>query len=518
MTDSHMNFDGGRSFDINNPLNKLRVVASSCFFGEPKYYQETVDPAKAKAVARRHGSVLSTTTATAHLDKLLGRMYRAPQFSGNVTSASVMETLIDAALDFDLAGTLNIAVQLRQEMHMRLTPQVIMVRAANHPKISGNPVLGKVGNKIMNRLDEVMVQAEYHLKTYGKKIPSRLKRAWARRLELADEYQLAKYRREKHDVNIYDIVNLVHPASDAISKLMKGQVKLGGENETWESVRAAGGSWEKAAEEMGHMALLRNMRNLDTAGLADKYTAKLIEGVPKGRQLPFRYYTAYQNLPAGSAARKATEKCIDLACDNLPHFEGTVACLTDNSGSAQSATISGESTVKVSTIGNLMGTITARRSDKGYVGVFGDRLEMREIDKRKGTLEQLEELETIGRGIGHGTENGIWLFFDEAIRSKTVWDHIFVYSDMQAGHGGLYGNDPNAYKDFIFPNSGKMIDVPALINKYRAEVNSKVMVYLIQTAGYQDSLVPEFYDRTFILGGWSDKVLHFASEMNNLFA
>jgi hypothetical protein len=32
---AHLNWMGGRSWDINNPLTRLRVAASSCFFGEP---------------------------------------------------------------------------------------------------------------------------------------------------------------------------------------------------------------------------------------------------------------------------------------------------------------------------------------------------------------------------------------------------------------------------------------------------------------------------------------------------
>ena len=54
------------------------------------------------------------------------------------------------------------------------------------------------------------------------------------------------------------------------------------------------------------------------------------------------------------------------------------------------------------------------------------------------------------------------------------------------------------------------------MNKYRATVNPKVMVYLVQIAGYQDVIIPEFYDRTFILGGWSSGVIKFAAQMDRL--
>jgi hypothetical protein len=40
-----------------------------------------------------------------------------------------------------------------------------------------------------------------------------------------------------------------------------------------------------------------------------------------------------------------------------------------------------------------------------------------------------------------------------------------------------------------------------------------VKVFLVQIAGYQDTLMPEFYDRTYILGGWGEGLLRFAAEM-----
>jgi hypothetical protein len=87
---------------------------------------------------------------------------------------------------------------------------------------------------------------------------------------------------------------------------------------------------------------------------------------------------------------------------------------------------------------------------------------------------------------------------------------------MQAGHGGLYGKDPNEYRDYRWPGNSRYIDVPALIAAYRRKVNPDVRVFLVQVAGYADTIVPEFYDKTFILGGWSDGVLRFAAQMAGL--
>ena len=99
-------------------------------------------------------------------------------------------------------------------------------------------------------------------------------------------------------------------------------------------------------------------------------------------------------------------------------------------------------------------------------------------------------------------------------------DNIFIYSDQQAGHGGLYGLDGQRnYPEFIWGDDNDIyygihyIDVAALIKKYRETVNPNVHVFMVQVAGYKDTLMPEFYDKTYILGGWGDGLLRFAKEM-----
>ncbi len=190
--------------------------------------------------------------------------------------------------------------------------------------------------------------------------------------------------------------------------------------------------------------------------------------------------------------------------------------LCDNSGSAQNATTSSMGTMKVSTIANLTGVLAGMRADEGYLGVFGDRLLTSSIRKNASVFDQLSRQEELAHQVGQNTENGIWLFWDKAIKEREHWDHVFVFSDMQAGHGGLYGTDPRAYTEYVW-TGGRHIDVSKLIRKYRSTVNSKVNVYLVQVAGYQDTIVPEFYDRTYILGGWGEGLLRFAASMNGLY-
>lgn len=517
---SHKNFMGGPSYDIKNPILRLMCVSASSFFGEPMYYKGQ-KPKKLKK--RGYGYPVRTLPDRdrAHLASVLNAIDNYDW--RDLSPQETMERAIDEALNYDAETTLRWAVTLRQEENIRVTPQVILVRAANHPEIKGTGLVRKYAPHVIQRADEPATQMAYQLSAFGRPIPNALKRAWSDYLSVANEYALSKYRMENRVVKTVDVARMafgngVFGLGLPIGKLARGELALGGDSRTWESIRSAGGSWEEAIQVMGHMALLRNIRNfLENKVDTGLWLDKLVAGAKTGKQLPFRYLTAHQyNSGAPGQVLDAIEECLMISIGNLPKFSGRTLSLSDNSGSAHGTPISELSTMTVAQIGNLMGVLTGMVSEEGVSGVFGDRLSSVNIRKRASVFDQVSKLNKLGNDVGGGTENGIWLALDKAIRNKEWWDNIFIYSDMQAGHGGLYGINPKDYRSFSWPTRSRYIDVPKLISTYRTLVNPKVNVFLVQIAGYEDTLLPENYERTFIVGGWSSSILQFANHMINV--
>lgn len=132
------------------------------------------------------------------------------------------------------------------------------------------------------------------------KLPTILKKVWADKLAATKKYQLAKYKTTAH---IIDLVRICHANSESLNELMKtGNIVVTEEESTWEKLRSQKKKWEEIFEStyVPHMAILRNLRGIftesDNKSLKEQVLKMLEDGVPGGKQFPFRYYTAKQEI------------------------------------------------------------------------------------------------------------------------------------------------------------------------------------------------------------------------------
>lgn len=491
-------------------LLTLRMVAASSIFGEPSYY--------------RKANVSNTRVSATPFDK-----YSIFDNKAASTTDLFVES-VNNALSEDFGATLDLAVEIRTTYNMRLNPALILVLASIHENRvafnEANPgVFRNALRKTVLRPDDLTNQFDLYVHLNGSKngLPNVLKREWAALLGGFNAYQISKYKSKL----LIDLVRVAHAKGELITELVKtGTVKTTDEEKTWETLRSGGMKWNEIVQTtyVPHMALLRNLRNIFeeksfTNQQQDETLTRLKAGVEKGKQFPFRYYTAYQIIKNcttidTNARRKvlnALEECMDLAVENFPKLTGKTISLCDNSGSAWGGVTSEYGTTVVAEIANLSGIVTALQSDNGEVGVFGDKLSINKVSNRKGILAQHDKLNALGKQQGQSTENGIWLFWENAIKNRTHYDNVFIYSDMQAGRGGLYGINYQQYAKYAY--NGRHIDVLALVAEYRRVVNAKVNVFSVQVAGYDNNILPDYIYRGAVLTGWTGKEVQFAKEL-----
>lgn len=344
--------------------------------------------------------------------------------------------------------------------------------------------------RVIYRPDDMTEIIACHL-SRKQKLSNAMKKGFADAFGKFDEYQLAKYRSEGSAVKLVDVVNLVHPIqtennNGAIEKLVKGELKS---FDTWEVELSAVGNnteakkavWHKLISEnkLGYFALLRNLRNIINLGDAELKNLALgaivnSNAIHKSLVLPFRYATAYNEISSIDAkAMSAISRACEIACDNVPKFDGKTLVALDVSGSMTS----------VADIAALFSAVLIKSNDCDII-TFSERAQYKFINPD-------DSLMTIQRGLrfaGGGTN-----FTDIFNVANKKYDRVILLSDMQAWM---------PQKDWW----GREVSVSpsAAYNAYKRKYNPDCKMYSLDLAGYGTLQVPE--KDVYCLAGFSEKI------------
>ena len=558
------NFMGGDSFEPNDPMIKLKICTLSYIFGEKTYYQEVN---KKGAIGKKKEQTQNANKRDKQCQDIYENakeyfLYPTRTFESR---DDMFIRAVTDALSYDFKKTLEHAVVCRNEFKMRNTTAFILAIAANHSdRKTFNSKNPKFFRNILKECWKLpsdaigLINAWKFLNGTKNKCPTFIvKRAFTEFLEVVKPYQQEKYRRD-----VIDMVRLARPPKEVLQKnptlviLMKeGRLDLDDKDVKWETHRSNGLSWKETFEVMNknipHLAALRNIRGFcaEDPGIdiVKEYLENLLGGVEKGKEFPFRYITAYKEIqkcfentdtqPSSDTNRKPViidskykdmileylEACLQKSIKNYPTLRGDVICLSDNSGSARRTFNSEYGTETIANIGNLSSLLTGICAEgRAVIGIFGDTLRLYEVDKSRSILEQYDIINSLGNTVGGATENGVFMFFKNALANPKEYrfDQWFCYSDMQVGHGGLYGCDPDIRNQgFLWGNnkhSQPYINIHKCIEEYRKKINPKFNTFMVQTAGYDNTVAPEALIRGATLSGWTGREAYYAQQYDLL--
>lgn len=214
---------------------------------------------------------------------------------------------------------------------------------------------------------------------------------------------------------------------------------------TWESALSLAGSsvdkatlWEALIPSMGYMALLRNLRNFDEAGVSDRVARGVAdrladpEQVARSRQFPFRFLSAYETAPSLRWGQ-ALDTALGHSLRNLPALPGRSLILVDTSASMSSTAISARSKVSPAKAAAVFGVALGAKGEEVDVVGFADGVFRHDIPRGASVIREVNRfLGRIGE-VGHGTNIG------GSLRSSyRGHDRVFIISDMQT-ISGYYG-------------------------------------------------------------------------------
>jgi hypothetical protein len=264
---------------------------------------------------------------------------------------------------------------------------------------------------------------------------------------------------------------------------------------TWEAVSGwLGGPltasfWESLIPTMGYMALLRNLRNFEKAGISKSVRKAVQERladpaqVAKSRQFPFRFLSAYRAVE-GDWWNEALSDALDASVGNLPKLRGKTLVLVDTSGSMRSP-ISQKSSVSHVDIGGLFGVALAKAGMDVDLYGFADGVFQHDLPKGGSILKGIQSFDRKIGSVGHGTET---------VKSlKAAWnghDRVILISDMQA------------FADYGSYGWGSRRET----GKVTSAVPAEVVMYGLNPSGYRSTALDLSKPNRYEIGGFSDQV------------
>ena len=412
---------------------------------------------------------------------------------------------------------------LRNEANMRTASLVMGLEAARAMLKAKVPGGRSLVSSALVRADEPGEALAYWVSTYGRKIPKPVKRGIAdAATRLYTERNYLKWDSGSATFRFADVIDLTHPEPKAPwqsnlfryaierrrNRMGSEQTHLpmiianqdlrmiwvnGGANRlletlnpqvladagmTWEDVLSALGSkidkkvlWENLIPTMGYMALLRNLRNFDQAGIGtkaqDEVIAKLssLEEVKKSRQFPFRFLSAYRNTGSLTWGR-ALEQAANFSLANIAELPGKTLILVDRSGSMFGRT-SEKTQLTWADSAALFGTALALRNlGRTSLYEYGSSIGQVQIRAGDSLLRvSTERFHNLG-----GT------YTAEAIRTTYQGhDRVIILTDEQSHSGNVF-----------------------------APIPAHVPTYVWNLAGYRMGMAPSGTDNRHVFGGLVD--------------
>jgi hypothetical protein len=383
---------------------------------------------------------------------------------------------------------------LRNEAQMR---SASLVAAAEYVKAGGE--MGRqVVSAALQRADEPGEMLAYWHQRNGRRVPKPVKRGVADAVaRLYNERAALKHDGQAKAWRMADVIELVHPEpKDARqSALFKhlldkrhhraGEVPDGleiiaasqrvtasiaaGADVSAEDVTSAGitwerqssrtkmdaAAWERQIPSMGYMAMLRNLRNFDQAGISEERVRLVIskltdrEEVARSRQFPMRFLSAYKAVES-ERWKPALAEAVELSMANVPVLLGRTLVLVDVSGSMV-APMSGRSELQRWEAGGVFAATMAKRAEHadlyayssghprgrfwasaGYQRLGGkmDRKERIDFDTGASVFTVLDRIRQ-SRCFNGGTET-----WQSVADTYAGHDRVVILTDEQAYSGG----------------------------------------------------------------------------------
>jgi hypothetical protein len=359
---------------------------------------------------------------------VLGCMLWENQFyESGITIADRIRGLVPRVEPAKVAA---LALEARTKMKLRHAPLLLvreMARYATHRALVAETLV-----QVIQRADELAEFVAIYWAEGKVPLSGQVKKGLAAAFPKFDEYALAKYDRA-NVVRLRDVLFLCHAKpmnaaqAEVWKRLIAGELVT---PDTWEvalsSTSAELGDkrarWERllADRKLGALALLRNLRNLKEAGVAEELVLTALDAMRTERVLPFRFLAAARYAPQWE---DGLERAMFRALSGTAPLKGRTVLLVDVSGS-MTARLSQKSEMLRTDAAYGLAVLLREICERVAVYTFSDRAKL--VAPRRGFAlrDAMEQSQAHG-----GTELGRAL---QQVDAAEQYDRIVVITDEQS--------------------------------------------------------------------------------------
>lgn len=248
---------------------------------------------------------------------------------------SIAERIAGLVAEVAPEKVLTLAAEAREQMYLRHAPLWLIVAAlkAGHRKGVAETLA-----HVIQRADELAEFVALYWKDGKAPLAAQVKRGLAAAFPKFDAYQLAKYNRDGA-VKLRDVLFLCHATPKDAEQAATWKQLVDDTlpaPDTWEVALSTGkdkaATWARLIAEgnLGGLAILRNLRNMQEAGVPDATIRKALTDGNFKRVLPFRFVAAARYAPL---FEPELEAAMLRASADLPKLTGKTILLLDVSGS-----------------------------------------------------------------------------------------------------------------------------------------------------------------------------------------
>jgi 60 kDa SS-A/Ro ribonucleoprotein len=230
-----------------------------------------------------------------------------------------------------------LAVDARTVHNLRHAP--LLLTAALIEQARGQAIVADTIERVVERADELSELVAVYWRNGKRPMSAQMKKGLARAFRKFGAYGLAKYNRDAA-IKLRDVLFLIHAKPKDAEQAATWKALVDGTlaaPDTWEVALSSGADKRETFErllredKLGYLALLRNLRNMDQAGV-DKALVRDAILARKGahRVLPFRYVAAARACPQ---MEPYLDQALSDSVAEMPVLPGTTIVLVDVSGS-----------------------------------------------------------------------------------------------------------------------------------------------------------------------------------------